>query len=124
MYRWYRDEAIINQHIFKVVCQKYPQWFVHQQLREAMPFFQDIAADKATTMGHIKREHLSQARLAVPPKELLETADKIFRPLYDKQLANERESLTLAALRDTLLPKLLSGELRVNDSELLAAAKL
>jgi type I restriction enzyme S subunit len=55
---------------------------------------------------------------------LLETADKIFRPLYDKQLANERESLTLAALRDTLLPKLLSGELRVNDSELLAAAKL
>jgi type I restriction enzyme S subunit len=124
VYRWYRDEAIINQHIFKVVCQKYPQWFVQHQLREAMSFFQDVAADKATTMGHIKREHLSQPRLAVPPKELLETADKIFRPLYDKQLANERESLTLAALRDTLLPKLLSGELRVNDSELLAAAKL
>ena len=41
VYRWYRDEAIINQHIFKVICQKYPQWFVHRQLREAMPFFQE-----------------------------------------------------------------------------------
>jgi type I restriction enzyme S subunit len=117
VYRWYRDEAIINQHIFKVVCEKYPQWFVHEQLREAMPFFQDIAADKATTMGHIKREHLSQALLAAPPKGLLDAADKILQPLYDKQLANERESLTLAALRDTLLPKLLSGELRVKAAE-------
>lgn len=119
VYRWHRDEAIINQHIFKVVCAQYPQWFVHHQLREAMPFFQDIAADKATTMGHIKREHLSQALLALPPKDLLAAADKVFRPLYARQLANERESLTLAALRDTLLPKLLSGELRVK-----AAAKL
>ncbi|MFZ0827138.1 MAG: restriction endonuclease subunit S [Verrucomicrobiia bacterium] len=124
VYRWYRDEAIINQHIFKVVCEKYPQWFVHQQLREAMPFFQDIAADKATTMGHIKREHLSQAFLALPPKDLLVAADKIFQPLYAKQLANERESLTLAALRDTLLPKLLSGELRVKQAERLVEAKV
>jgi type I restriction enzyme S subunit len=122
VYRWYRDEAIINQHIFKVVCEKYPQWFVHGQLREAMPFFQDIAADKATTMGHIKREHLSQAILAMPPKQLLDAADKIFQPLYEKQLANERESLTLAALRDTLLPKLLLGELRVKQAEKLTEA--
>lgn len=124
VYRWYRDEAIINQHIFKVVCEKYPQWFVHQQLCEAMLFFQDIAADKATTMGHIKREHLSQAFLALPPKDLLDAADKIFQPLYTKQLANERESLALAALRDTLLPKLLSGEIRVKAAKELVEAKL
>jgi type I restriction enzyme S subunit len=121
VYRWYRDEAIVNQHIFKVVCERYPQWFVHQQLREAMPFFQDVASDKATTMGHIKREHLSQALLAAPPQELLDAANKVFQPLYDKQLANERESLTLAALRDTLLPKLLSGKLRVKQAEKLVA---
>jgi type I restriction enzyme, S subunit len=116
VYRWYRDEAIINQHIFKVICERYPQWFVHQHLREAMPFFQDIAADKATTMGHIKREHLSQALLALPSDNLLRAADKVFQPLYAKQLANERESITLAALRDTLLPKLLSANLRVPET--------
>jgi type I restriction enzyme S subunit len=122
VYRWYRDEAIINQHIFKVICEKYPQWFVHQHLLEAISFFQDIAADKATTMGHIKREHLSQAYLALPPKDLLDAADEIFQPLYAKQLANERESLTLAAMRDTLLPRLLSGELRVKQAEKLVDA--
>ncbi len=50
VYHWHGDEALINQHIFKVVCADYPQWFVHFHLREAMPFFQGIAADKATTM--------------------------------------------------------------------------
>jgi type I restriction enzyme S subunit len=87
-----------------------------------MPFFQDVAADKATTMGHIKREHLSEATLALPPDKLLTAASRTIEPLYAKQLANDRESLTLAALRDTLLPKLLSGELRVKDAENLAAA--
>lgn len=122
VYRWHRDEALINQHIFKVICDAFPQWFVHHALREAMPFFQDVAADKATTMGHIKREHLSEAKLALPPDKLLTVASRVIEPLYAKQLANDRESLTLAALRDTLLPKLLSGELRVNAAEKLASA--
>jgi len=76
----------------------------------------------ATTMGHIKREHLSEAKLALSPDKLLTTASQVIDALYAKQLANDRESLTLAALRDTLLPKLLSGELRVKDAENLAAA--
>ncbi len=120
VYRWHRDEALINQHIFKVVCDTFPQWFVHHALREAMPFFQDVAADKATTMGHIKREHLSEAKLALPPDKLLTAASRVIEPIYTKQLANELESHTLAALRDTLLPKLLSGELRMKDQERVA----
>ena len=117
VYRWHRDGALINQHIFKVVCEAYPKWFVHHALREAMPFFQDVAADKATTMGHIKRGHLSEAKLALPPHKLIAAASQVIEPLYAKHLANDRESLTLAALRDTLLPKLLSGELRVKDAQ-------
>lgn len=113
VYRWFRDEALINQHIFKVVCDRYPQWFVHYALRETMPFFQDIAADKATTMGHIKRGHLSEAKLAIPPDDLIAETNRIIEPMYKTHLANDRESQTLAALRDTLLPKLLSGEVRV-----------
>lgn len=113
VYRWNRDEALVNQHIFKVVCEAYPQWFVHFHLCEAMPFFQGIAADKATTMGHIKREHLRQAELALPPDQVLEYAGKQIEPMYARLLANERESLRLAATRDALLPVLLSGEVRL-----------
>lgn len=113
VYRWNRDEALVNQHIFKVVCEAYPQWFVHFHLSEAMPFFQGIAADKATTMGHIKREHLGQAELALPPEAVLRYASAQIEPIYARLLANERESIRLAATRDALLPQLLSGEVRL-----------
>lgn len=117
VYRWYRSESLVNQHIFKVICDNYPQWFVHFHLQEAMSFFQGVAADKATTMGHIKREHLSQPDVALPPVDLLAAASRIIQPMYDRMLRSERQILSLAAQRDTLLPQLLSGELRVVQDE-------
>jgi type I restriction enzyme S subunit len=117
IYRWHRNEALVNQHIFKVICDEYPQWFAHFHLQEAMPFFQGIAADKATTMGHIKREHLSQSDVALPPEKLITAANRIIQPMYDHMHRSERQILSLAALRDTLLPQLLSGELRIGQVE-------
>ena len=117
VYRWHRDQALVNQHIFKVLCKEYPQWFVHFHLQEAMPFFQGVAADKATTMGHIKREHLSQPDVALPPAELIAAASRIIQPMYDRMHRSERQIFSLAAQRDTLLPQLLSGELRVGMAE-------
>ncbi|EQD35763.1 type I restriction-modification system, S subunit, partial [mine drainage metagenome] len=57
LYRWYRDEAIINQHIFKVIPEQYPAWLVFDRLQSVMSIFKGIAQDKATTMGHIQRGH-------------------------------------------------------------------
>jgi len=64
-------------------------------------------------MGHIQRQHLTEAKALVPPPNLLEAMNQHFAPLIDKLVANRVESRALAALRDTILPKLLSGELRV-----------
>ena len=113
VYRWVRDEAIINQHIFKVICSTYPRWLVFAKLREALPEFQQIAADKATTMGHIKRHHLDDTRVQLPPPGEVASLDTQVGPLWDRLIVAEHESLTLAALRDTLLPELLSGRLRI-----------
>jgi type I restriction enzyme S subunit len=113
VYRWHRDEAIINQHIFKVVPKDCPKWYVYCRLIEAMPFFKSIASTKATTMGHIKRSHLSDAVFAAAPAWLVEAAEDQIRPLYDLVHCNERASFALASTRDTLLPKLISGELRL-----------
>lgn len=52
-------------------------------------------------------------RIIIPSFELIEAFSCMVRPLHEKALSCIRESLTLAALRDTLLPKLISGELRV-----------
>jgi len=118
VYRWHRDEALINQHIFKVTPSRFPQWFVYYQLREAMPFFQGIAADKATTMGHIKREHLAQAQTSIPSDDaIIKAADNLITPIYELIYANERESFILMSVRNVLLPRLLSGELRIPQAE-------
>jgi len=73
----------------------------------------DIAAGKATTMGHIQRHHLSDAKLPVPPAELVRAMDPVIGPIVGSIWRRAVQSRTLAAVRDSLLPKLISGELRV-----------
>jgi type I restriction enzyme S subunit len=68
-------------------------------------------------MGHIQRKHLTDARIAVAPLESMEKFDAVIAPLFDQLVSNAQQSRSLAQLRDTLLPKLISGELRVPDAE-------
>jgi type I restriction enzyme S subunit len=115
--RWYRPEAIINQHIFKVIPrQDRPNWLVFELVRYKLAEFRAIAADKATTMGHIQRRHLD-AHVPVPTTDFLSQLDLHLRPVWSRALSAEQESLALATLRDTLLPELMSGQLRVRDAE-------
>ena len=65
-------------------------------------------------MGHIKRHHLSDAKVVVPPPTVLDAADALIAPLHEQIVTNDLQSRTLAALRDALLPKLLGGELSVD----------
>lgn len=113
VYRWFRDEAIINQHIFKVIPTDYPAWLVFDRLDAVMPVFRGVAADKATTMGHIQRGHLETTNIEIPSNPMIEQLDVILSPLWERLLSAEREVVRLTALRDALLPELLSGRIRV-----------
>ena len=64
-------------------------------------------------MGHIKRGHLQETLVVVPPNEILHGANEVVGPMYDLFGQLMIESRKLAAMRDILLPKLLSGEVRV-----------
>lgn len=110
---WVDGPGALNQHLFKVTSSLVPQWFHFFAVDLHMEEFRMIAASKATTMGHIQRHHLAEAKIAVPPTAVLEFADKVIKPLFDAAVQRQLESRTLAALRDTLLPRLMSGELRV-----------
>ena len=112
VYRWYRDDAIINQHIFKVVPDGYPAWLVFDRLEAVMPVFRALAADKATTMGHIQRGHLTSTTVSVPASAAIARLDEELAPLWERLLLAERENLRLSRLRDALLPELLSGRIR------------
>jgi type I restriction enzyme S subunit len=74
-------------------------------------------------MGHIKRSHLGETWLALPRSEVLDAASTMIQPLFLKVHANWQESFALAETRDALLPKLLSGEIRVNSEVSLDCAE-
>lgn len=115
VYRWFRSEAIINQHIFKVIPTEYPAWLVFDRLDAIMPFFRHIAADKATTMGHIKREHLESTEVSIPNDKDIKCLDDYIAPLWKYLLRTERQSSELSSLRDALLPELLAGRISISE---------
>jgi type I restriction enzyme S subunit len=80
-----------------------------------------VGRANGSTFLEISKSNFRPIRVIVPPAAVLSAFDRIVRPLYDRIVLNERASRTLAALRDTLLPKLISGELRVKDAEKLTA---
>ena len=110
---WFGGKGALNQHLFKVTSLQFPRWFSFHWIRQHLPWFRTIAASKATTMGHIKREHLQDAQVIVPSAAVLREADHVVAPLHDIQAQLMIESRKLAAMRDYLLPKLLSGNVRV-----------
>ena len=114
---WTGGEGALNQHLFKVTSDLYPAWFFSEWVQHHLDEFQSIAASKATTMGHIQRGHLKAAKTICPRDHIVERMGDMMAPLIEHIIRNELESRTLAALRDTLLPKLISGEIRVNDAE-------
>ncbi|WP_072805132.1 restriction endonuclease subunit S [Rhodococcoides yunnanense] len=117
LHRWYRDDAIINQHIFKVLpIGDTPNWLIFQLINNKLRQFQDIAADKATTMGHIQRKHLDDP-VPVPRSTDIDRWDPLLSALWSRSLLAEVESEHLSKLRDLLLPQLVAGRLTVGNAE-------
>lgn len=114
---WCGGKAALNQHLFKVTSKSFPKWLYFQYTKHHLEEFQRIAAAKAVTMGHIKREHLSAALCAIPDPSVIRAAGERLGKMLDKQIELRLESNILSELRDTLLPKLLSGELTIPEAQ-------
>jgi type I restriction enzyme S subunit len=112
---WCGGTGALNQHLFKVTSKEFPKWFYYLWTLHHLDEFRLIAASKATTMGHIQRSHITDAKVVAPPRNLLDAMTLTMSPIIDQLIANRIQSRTLAVLRDTLLPKLLSGELSVEN---------
>ena len=110
---WSGEKGALNQHLFKVFSNGYPKWFYYLWVNHYLPMFQEIAADKATTMGHIQRKHLDQAKVVCPSAAFLDKMDKIFGVILSKIILNNKQIQTLTELRDSLLPRLISGKIKV-----------
>lgn len=112
---WCGGTCGLNQHLFKVTSKVYDKWFYYLWTAHHLDRFIAIAADKATTMGHIKREELAKAEVLIPSDIDYQNIRSIMAPIFDLIISNRIEAHKLAALRDELLPKLMSGELDVSN---------
>lgn len=112
---WCGGRGALNQHLFKVSSAVAPLWYAYLWTKHHLPEFRAIAANKATTMGHIQRKHLTEAEVLLPPPQVLTQMDDVMRPLISQMIQLRLQARTLAELRDELLPKLLSGELTIGD---------
>lgn len=110
---WSGPDCVLNQHLFNVKSDKYPKWFYYEWCKYHLKEFINISQSHATTMGHIRRKDLDEAIVKVPPDKELSLMSKEMIPILNQRIEKMKQILTLENLRDTLLPKLMSGEVRV-----------
>lgn len=110
---WTGGNAGLNQHLFKVTSTNYPKWFYYFWTRHHLKRFIEVAKDKATTMGHINKSHLQKSLVVVPSFNILKSMNGTFGSLIEMQIQIGMENNRLIDLRNSVLPKLLSGEIEV-----------
>jgi len=112
---WSGGRGLLNQHIFKVISATAAEKrFVYYLLQYLRPVLVETARNKQTTgLGHVTIADMKRLLVCMPSKAVLAAFDRNVAPIFDRAFTNTLESRTLATLRDTLLPKLLSGELSV-----------
>ncbi|MBX9033709.1 restriction endonuclease subunit S [Gordonibacter massiliensis (ex Traore et al. 2017)] len=115
---WTGGEAGLNQHLFKVTSDAYPSWFYYMWTKYHMRRFIALAKDRATTMGHIKRSALAEAKVLIPPAAVMVELTARMQPLVDEMIARKIEARKLEELRDSLLPKFMSGEIDVSNVDI------
>lgn len=106
---WCGGKCGLNQHLFKVTSERYDKWFYYMWTKHHLDRFIFLAADKATTMGHIKCEELDKAEVYIPPSADYDKIGRLLEPIIETIIAKKVENRHLIILRDELLPKLMSN---------------
>ncbi|WP_299601080.1 restriction endonuclease subunit S [uncultured Aquimarina sp.] len=106
----------INEHVFRIQPKfKYQRFYLYSWLDSyyCRKLLQNIGG-KAAIPG-INSSDLREIEILIPSEESLKHFNKVVQPMYKKLLINSRNIKTLQKTRDTLLPKLMSGALRVSE---------
>jgi len=106
----------INQGYIAMVCdgQLSPQ-FILRWAENSMDLIKGNAS--GTTFAEISKKNFRPLPVVVPPPVITQAFDEVTKPMFDLLVANVHESQKLAELRDYLLPRLLSGTVRVREAE-------
>jgi type I restriction enzyme S subunit len=114
---WDQGPGLLNQHLFKVSpAPGIPKSYLYLSIKTSIPWFQSLAT--GATMQHIKRKELDQVKVPLPPQDLLTRFDNLVSTMIAERIELSKANRVLTAMRDLLLPRLISGKLRVDDLDI------
>ncbi|HEY0084452.1 MAG TPA: restriction endonuclease subunit S [Allosphingosinicella sp.] len=117
---WKGETAWLNQRVCSFVPKVgVPASFLSEALKEPLAFFE--RGKVGTTVIHLGKADIDTFRLIKPSGSLLAAYGALCHELIQRTVTNALENRTLAATRDLLLPKLMSGEIRIRDAEAMVA---
>lgn len=112
---WSRGRAILNQHTFRVVSKFNAPAFTYFLLKYLKPQFAHIASNKQTTgLGHVTVADLKRLKFCANEAVIMDF-EILTAPIFETIFSINKENQHLAVLRDTLLPKLMNGEIDVSE---------
>ena len=117
---WVSGTGALNQHLFKVTGKRISNLLAYFYTKASLANFQAIAAEKATSMGHIQRSHLSDEKYALPNEDCLNKLSPFIKPLVDRKIQALESNNELRKLLKRLVPGLIENEVPVS-SELIAS---
>lgn len=109
-----RNEVTTNQGFKSVIPVKAGTCFLYLYLKENTRNIESLAT--GSTFKEASGSLMKSLLVIIPPQQLFEKFESLVKPIFTKQLNLEIEIEKLSMTRDTLLPKLMSGELKINDS--------
>jgi len=119
-YLWGGEEAWLNQRVCVFVPKDdVPAAFLRSTIEPQLAYIE--ATETATTVIHLGKGDIDRFAALVPSSAVMAAFAAVVDPLYSRIVANKQAERTLAALRDTLLPRLISGQLRLTAAEAEAA---
>lgn len=117
---WCGPKSWLNQRVCCFSPKKgIPRSFIHYSLIAPLQYFEKTKT--GTTVIHLGKEDIDTIRIVYPPEALLKAFGTTIDAVDSQFVANAQQSRILTSIRDTLLPKLISGELRIKDAEKLVS---
>lgn len=116
-YFWLGKKSWMNQRIcmFKTKYDYIHKFFVYQTVKVPLKFYENSKV--GTTVIHLSKSDVDKFEIVIPPKNILIEFYDFIEPIFQKMILNSQETNNLTIIRDSLLPKLMSGKIRVNIPE-------
>ena len=107
----------INEHVFRIRSESLGQPFLYYQISSERVFHHFAVRGGKAAIPGINQQEVKSVDFLIPNEEAREGFNNFVQPIFEKILKSANQSRMLEQLRDVLLPKLISGELRIPQAE-------